>query len=68
MTMPTSSGPVRPSKGPGRVLHVTPESADWEHLEFSVVEVVEDSPWSETVDGRDSAIVPQSGSGVVTVD
>ena len=68
MTMPTSSGPLRPSKGPGRVLHVTPESADWEYLEFEVVEVVEDSPWSETVDGRETAIVPQSGSGVVTVD
>ena len=68
MTMPTSSGPLRPSKGPGRVLHVTPESADWEHLEFSVVEVVEGTPWSEIVDGRETAIVPQSGSGVVTVD
>lgn len=68
MIMPTSSGPLRPSKGPGRVLHVTPESAGWDHLEFSIVDVADGTPWRETVDGRETAIVPQSGSGVVTVD
>ena len=37
--MTISSGPVRPSPGPGALFEVTPMSADWEYLGFSVVEV-----------------------------
>ena len=62
------SGPVRPSSGPGRLFEVTPQSAGWEHLAFSVVEVVPGSPWSDVADGRETAIVPLSGAGRVTVD
>ena len=68
MIMPTSSGPLRPAAGPGRVLHVTPEAAGWENLEFAVVDVDRDNPWSDSADGRETAIVPQSGAGVVSVD
>lgn len=67
-SMPTSSGPCQPTEGPGRVLHVTPELAAWQYLEFSVVEVTPAQPWSDSFDGREAAIVPLSGAGVVTVD
>jgi 5-deoxy-glucuronate isomerase len=50
------------------VLHVTPEAAGWENLEFAVVDVDRDNPWSDSADGRETAIVPQSGAGVVSVD
>jgi 5-deoxy-glucuronate isomerase len=68
MTMPTSSGPQRPTEGPGRILHVTPEAAGWTYLEFSVVDVTPAAPWSAREDGRETAVVPLSGSGVVTVE
>lgn len=68
MNMPTSSGPLSPAPGPGRVLHVTPETAGWDYLEFSIVDVDPASSWSDSVDDRETAIVPQSGSGVVIVD
>lgn len=68
MTMPTRSGPLHPIEGPGRVLHVTPDSAGWDHLAFGVVDVDASNPWNESADGRETAIVPQSGAGVVTVE
>ena len=63
----TSSGPIHPISGPGRALHVTPESAGWSNLEFSIVNVEPSQPWREQRDERETAIVPQSGSGVVKV-
>ncbi len=68
MEMPTSSGPLSPTTGPGRLLHVTPETPGWEYLEFGIVDVDAESPWSDTADGRETAIVPQSGAGTVVVD
>ena len=61
------SGPLRPRPGPGWLLHVTPKTAGWDYLEFSVVEVTADAPISGLEAGRETAIVPLSGSGVVTV-
>ncbi|MCP3936410.1 MAG: 5-deoxy-glucuronate isomerase [Actinomycetia bacterium] len=45
-------------------IEVTPESADWTYLGFSVVEVGPSNPWSATFDGREAAIVPLQGAGV----
>ena len=66
--LPTSSGPLRPGAGPGRVLEVNPEIAGWRYQAFSVVQVTADAPWSEVAEGRETAIVPLAGRGVVTVD
>ena len=63
MTM--SSGPVRPSPGPGALFEVTPMSADWEYLGFSVVEVTADLTITELHEGRETAIVPLSGGGLL---
>ncbi len=65
--MTAASGPVRPGPGPGRILDITPVGAGWDHLAFSVVEVDADHPYAETADGRETAIVPLSGAGTVTV-
>jgi 5-deoxy-glucuronate isomerase len=67
MTMTTSSGPIRPTSGPGRVIHVTPETAGWNHLEFAIVDVDADHPWIDSVDGRETAIVPLAGRGEVVL-
>ena len=61
----TASGPVRPTDGPGRILKVTPETANWTYLSFSVHELSADTPFAESVDGQETAIVPLSGSGEV---
>lgn len=68
MTAPVStaaSGPIRPCDGPGRILEITPETADWTYLRFSVLELDAATGFSESLDGRETAIVPLSGSGVV---
>jgi len=62
------SGPFRPSTGPGRVLHVTPESAGWRTVEFSVVDVRPGSLHRDRADGRETVIVTLSGAGTVTAD
>jgi 5-deoxy-glucuronate isomerase len=64
----SESGPVVPEPGPGRLLHVTPGGAGWEHLEFGVIEVDAATPWSGMSDGRETAIVALSGAGTVLVD
>lgn len=61
-----ASGPLRPGASPGRILHVTPASAGWEHLEMAVVDVTADAPWSGLEDDRETAVVAQSGAGRVT--
>ena len=53
--------------GPGRILHVTPESAGWDYVEFGVVEVAQDAPWSGVAADRETAIVPLAGQGRVCV-
>ena len=59
------SGPVRPRPGPGRVLNVTPESAGWEYVAFSVVELAPSVSWTGLEPDRETAITPLSGSGRV---
>ena len=68
MTAAAASGPVTPDAGPGRVLHVTPGSAGWRFLEFSVVEVSADATWRDLSESRETAVVPLSGTGIVAVD
>ncbi|MYI14376.1 MAG: 5-deoxy-glucuronate isomerase, partial [Acidimicrobiaceae bacterium] len=63
----TSSSLIRPADGPGRILHVTPESAGWDHVEFGVVEVAAGAPWSGVQADRETAIVPLAGQGRVHV-
>ncbi len=58
---------LRPAGGPGRVLHVTPESAGWDYVEFAVVEAVAGAPWSGVSADRETAIVPLEGAGRVVV-
>lgn len=60
------SGPFRPAAGPGRVLHVTPASAGWRTVEFSVVDVRPDVPHRDRADGRETVIVTLSGAGTIT--
>ena len=62
-----SSSLIHPAEGPGRILHVTPESAGWGHVEFGVVEVNSATPWSGIATDRETAIVPLSGEGRVVV-
>ncbi len=59
------SGPLRPEAGPGRVLHVTPDAAGWEFLEFAVVETTPEAPMAGVSDDRETAIVPLQGTGRV---
>ena len=61
------SGPIRPQPGPGVVLSVTPESAGWRNVGFSVVEVRSDLPHTDCLDARETAIVVQSGAGRVVI-
>ena len=63
-----SSSLISPVAGPGRILHVTPESAGWDYVEFGVVDVVADAPWQGLAADRETAIVPLSGEGWVVVD
>ena len=60
-----ASGPIRPAPGPGRVLHVTPESAGWDNVAFSVVELTAAEPWAGLEADRETAIVPLAGTGRV---
>ena len=65
MATAPASGPIRPQPGPGRILDVTPESAGWDNVAFSVVELTASDPWSGVASDRETAIVPLSGSGRV---
>lgn len=59
------SGPVRPRPGPGIQLEVTPASAGWTYLGFSVVEVAPGSRHLVGSPDRETAIVTLSGRGVI---
>ena len=65
MSETAASGPIRPQPGPGRVLDITPETAGWDNVAFSVVELTPSGPWSGVESDRETAIVPLSGSGRV---
>lgn len=65
MATAPASGPIRPQPGPGRVLNITPESAGWDNVAFSVVELTSSDPWSGSETDRETAIVPLFGSGRV---
>ncbi|MGI9622819.1 MAG: 5-deoxy-glucuronate isomerase [Acidimicrobiales bacterium] len=63
----SESGPVQPSAGPGVLLEITPETAGWDYLAFSVVEVAPGAPFSALEHDREVAVVPLAGAGVVSV-
>ena len=63
----TSSSLIHPAEGPGRILHVTPETAGWDYVEFGVVDVTAAAPWSGAQADRETAIVPLAGEGRVLV-
>lgn len=67
-TGPGRSGPIRPRRGPGTLLDVTPASAGWSNLAFAVVEIDAEHGHHESVDERETAIVTLSGAGRVRVD
>ena len=46
-------------------MHVTPESAGWSYLAFSVVELTPSAPWTGFEPDRETVITPLSGSGRV---
>ncbi|MCY3632741.1 MAG: 5-deoxy-glucuronate isomerase [bacterium] len=68
MATAPASGPIRPQPGPGLILDITPESAGWNNVAFSVVELTASDPWSGVVPDRETAIVPLSGSGRVQAE
>jgi len=63
----TSTSLIRPAEGPGRIVHVTPETAGWDYVEFGVVDVTAAAPWSGVQADRETAIVPLAGEGRVLV-
>ncbi len=50
-----------------RTVHVTPDSAGWEYLEFCVVDVGNAETWHHHASGRETAILPLAGAGTITV-
>ena len=63
----TSTSLFRPVEGPGRIVHVTPETAGWDYVEFGVVDVTAAAPWSGVQADRETAVVPLAGEGRVLV-
>ncbi len=67
-TTTSRSGPIRPSGDTGRLLEVTPESAGWQNVAFAVYRLGADDTHRDVLADRETAIVPQSGSGRVLVE
>ena len=61
-----SNSLVRNSGQPGVKIDVTPESAGWRFLSFSVIELVAGESHSDVRADQETAIVPLSGRGTVT--
>ena len=61
-----SNSLVRNGGGDGVRLEVTPETADWRFLSFAVVHLQAGASHSDQRADQETAIVPLSGSGVVT--
>ena len=59
---------IKAEPGPGRLLSVTPETAGWQYLSFSVVELAAGESYSQTLDAAETAVVPLSGGGTVNLD
>ena len=65
MATTPASGPIRPRPGPGQIMDITPETAGWDNVAFSVVELTPSDSWTGVESDRETAIVPLSGSGRV---
>ncbi|MDH3498850.1 MAG: 5-deoxy-glucuronate isomerase [Acidimicrobiia bacterium] len=59
---------VRSRPGESTLIEITPASAGWSYLEFSIHHVVPGAPHQTDSADREIAIVPLEGSGVVRVD
>ncbi len=64
----TSTSLRRATPGPGRIQHITPETASWQYVEFSVIDITPDETWRDCRSDRETAIVSISGSGRVHVN
>lgn len=49
------------------VLDVTPESAGWDYLSFSIINMTSNQTYLHTTDNTEVAIVPLNGSGTIEV-
>ncbi len=58
---------IRAEHGPGRVLSVTPESAGWRYLSFAVHELAAGQQHRHRLEDAETAVVPLSGAGVLTL-
>ncbi|MEM7092995.1 MAG: 5-deoxy-glucuronate isomerase [Actinomycetota bacterium] len=56
----------RPSGGSGVQFAVTPDSAGWQYLSFSVVSLAAGEAFASELADQETAIVPLSGSGTLT--
>ena len=59
---------INAGPGPGTLLTVTPESAGWRFLSFSVIELAAGQRHAQTLAGAETAVVPLSGRGTVGLD
>ncbi len=59
---------IKAEPGPGRLLSVTPDSAGWRYLSFSVIELAPGEHHSQLLDGAETAVVPLAGRGTVGLD
>jgi len=57
---------VRTSAGPGVRVNITPESAGWTYLSFSVVSLGVGETHTDRREGQETAIVPLSGAATIT--
>jgi 5-deoxy-glucuronate isomerase len=57
---------VRTAPGPGVRVDITPESAGWTYLSFSVVSLRAGETHADRREGQETAIVPLSGSASIT--
>ncbi|MBK8456094.1 MAG: 5-deoxy-glucuronate isomerase [Phyllobacteriaceae bacterium] len=59
---------VRPKPGSGKVTDVTPESAGWTHVGFSLVRLKAGERFGEATGGRETCLVLVSGKARIVVD
>ncbi|NNC80902.1 MAG: 5-deoxy-glucuronate isomerase [Acidimicrobiales bacterium] len=57
---------VRNTGGPGVRVEITPESAGWTYLSFSVVSLGDGESHSDVREGQETAIVPLAGKASIT--
>ncbi len=53
---------ISPSQGPGKVMDITPDKAEWTYLSFAVVELTAGESFEQTLDDQETAVVPLSGT------